>query len=82
MINCEVPLIWTWSENCALTRKVARGADANADPTVDEISIPTNATSKITVIKLYIPVATLSAQDDNELIRTIKKRIWKNCKME
>ena len=36
---------------------------------------PTNATSKITYSKLYVPVVTLSTEDDNKLFRAIKNRI-------
>ena len=33
---------------------------------------PTNAISKITYSKLYVPVVTLSTEDDNKLFRAIK----------
>ena len=36
---------------------------------------PTNAISKITYSKLYVPVVTLSTEDDNKLFRAIKNRI-------
>ena len=32
----------------------------------------TNATFRITDIKLYVPVATLSTQDDNNLLKQVK----------
>ena len=56
LINCEVSLALTWSEDCVITsmekriRTVANSGDS-----------PTNATFKITDTKLYVPVVTLSA---------------------
>ena len=63
-MNCEVSLTLTWSENCVLTSKVYREA-TNA---VTEINDPTSAVFKIEDTKLYVPVVTLSAQDDNKLL--------------
>ena len=67
-INCEVPLILTWSENCLLTSKAYRRAVATqgGNPAVPEINNPTGATFKITDKKLHVPVVTLSAENDNE----------------
>ena len=61
-----------WSENCVITNKAYREADADADPAVAGINAPTNATFKITDKKLYVPVATLSIQDDNKLLKSLK----------
>ena len=47
LINCEVELILTWSENCVL-------ADITANVT------PSGAIFKITDTKLYVTVVTLS----------------------
>ena len=47
LINCEVELILTWSENCVL-------ADMTANVT------PSGAIFKITDTKLYVTVVTLS----------------------
>ena len=63
LINCEVSLTLTWSENCIITSKVTREADPDADPTLDGINNPTNAVFKITDCKLYVPAVTLSAED-------------------
>ena len=52
LINCEVSLILTWSENCVLTdikTQIARGTRV-------AINAPTNATFKITDVKLYVPL--------------------------
>ena len=48
LINCEVSLILTWSENCVLTSKATRDADPDADPAVAEVNNLTNAVFKIT----------------------------------
>ena len=53
LINCEVNLILTWSRNCV----IAYGEDANQ-----------NATFAITDTKLYVPVVTLSTQDNAKLL--------------
>ena len=81
LINCEVSLTLTWSENCVLISKATvliskatREADPDANPAVDEINNPTNATFKITDTKLYIPVVTLSAENDNKLLGQLKAR--------
>ena len=48
LINCEINLILTWSENCVLTRSATRDADPDADHSVAAIDNPTNAIFKIT----------------------------------
>ena len=68
LINPEVSLTLTWSENCVITSKVTRDADPDADPAVAGINNPTNAVFKITNCKLYVPEVTLSAEDDNKLL--------------
>ena len=57
LINCEVYLILTWSRNCVI---VSRN-DANQ-----------NATFAITDTKLYVPVVTLSTQDNEKLLQQLK----------
>ena len=32
LINCEINLILTWSENCVITSKATRDADPDAGP--------------------------------------------------
>ena len=72
MINCEVSLTLTWSENCVITSKATRKADPDADPAVAEIHNATNAVFKIIDSTLYVPVVTLSAVDDNKLLEQLK----------
>ena len=72
LINCEVSLTLTWSENCVLTSKATREADPDADPAVAGINNPANALFKITDCKLHVPVVTLSVEDDNKLLEQLK----------
>ena len=78
MINCEVSLTLTWSENCVLTditTQTTRNANPNADRPVlarERIDAPTNETLQITGTKLYVPVVTLSTQDDNKLLEQLR----------
>ena len=72
LINCEINLILTWSENCVLTSKATRDADPDADPAVAAINNPTNATFKITDTKLYVPVVTLSTENDKTLLEQLR----------
>ena len=74
----EVSLTLTWSENCVLTEittQAARNAHPNADLTVEareSMEAPTNITFKITDTKLYVPVDTLTTEDDNNFLEQLK----------
>ena len=57
LINCEVSLILTWSSTCVL----AAVGDANQA-----------ATFEITDTKLYVPVVTLSAQENTKFLQQLK----------
>ena len=67
LINCEINLVLKWSANFVITSKATRDANPNANPGVAAINNPINATCKITDTKLYVPVVTLSMEDDNKL---------------
>ena len=57
LINCEVNLILTWSSSCVLIAT----------------SIPNqNATFAITDTKLYVPVVTLSTQENTKFLQQLK----------
>ena len=71
LINCEINLILTWSKNCVITSKVTRDAEPDVNPAVAEIDNPTGATFKIRDTKLYLPVVTLSTEDDNKLLQQL-----------
>ena len=84
LINCEINLILTWSENCVLTSKATRdkvidtGTDEN--PQFSEINNPTNATFKITDTKLHVPVVTLSTKDYNNFLEQLKSGFKRTIK--
>ena len=63
LINCKVELSLRWIENCVLTTAPI-DADANA-------SGADSATFKITDAKLYVPIVTLSAEDDAKLSKLL-----------
>ena len=57
LINCEVNLILTWSSTCVLIAT----------------NIPNqNATFAITDTKLYVPVVTLSTQENTKFLQQLK----------
>ena len=65
LINCEVSLTLTWSENWVLTdisTQSARVAQGD-DPEKERIDATTNVIFKTTDTKLYVPVVTLSTKD-------------------
>ena len=57
LIKCEVNLILTWSENCV----VVYADNANQNPR-----------SEITETTLYVPVVTLSTQDNANSLQQLK----------
>ena len=73
LINSEVSLDLKWSKNCVLTSKATRETDSDADPVVLAINSPTNAEFSITDCKLYVPVVTLSAENENKLYEKLKE---------
>ena len=81
LINCEINLILTWSENCVLTSKATRDTDPDADPTVAAIDNPTKATFQITDTKLYVPVVTLSTENDKKLLEQLTTGFKRTIKL-
>ena len=74
LINCEVELKLKWNKNCVLISKAtanARAAQGNI-PARALINTPLEATLTVTNCKLYVPVVTLHAIDDNKLINSLK----------
>ena len=75
LINCELSLILTWSINCIITSLEKRVITNTGRDTP-----PANATFKITDTKLYVPVVTLSSENDKTLLEQLStgfKRIIK-----
>ena len=68
LINCEVELILTWTKSCAL-----------ADMTVAN-NPPTGLEFQITDKKLYVPVVTLSKENDIKVLEKLKSGFKKTIK--
>ena len=80
LVNYEVELILTWFKNCVLIDKSTTEADYGANPVVYEIDNPENATFKITDVKLFVPVVTLSKENDMQLLEQLKTGFKKTIK--
>ena len=86
LINSEIKLILTCSENCVLTNLITqttRDADPNTEPPVQpkgRIDASTNATFKVTDTKLYVPVVTLSTENDKKLLEQLKSGFKRTIK--
>ena len=70
LISCEVSLELKWNEHCVVTSLENR--IINAGPPVIRGNVPTSATLSITGCKLYIPVVTLSKDDEIKLLTNLK----------
>ena len=68
LINCEIELILTWSKNCVL----ADMTTANNPPIGLEF--------QITDTKLYVPVVTLSKENDKKLLEQLKSGFKRTVK--
>ena len=53
---------------------LTRDAGPNGDPAVEAINAPKGATFKIKDTKLYVPVVTLSVENDNKFLEQLKTR--------
>ena len=76
LINCEVELILTWSKNCVLADMTTRDTEDD-DPA---IVAPSGAKFKITDTKLYVPVVTLSKENDIKLLEQLKSGFKRTIK--
>ena len=75
LINCEVSFILTWSENCVITSMEKRiTVKTRRDAS------PTGATFKIADTKLYVPVVTLSTENDNNFLKQLKSGFKRTIK--
>ena len=83
LINCEVFLTLTWSQNCVLiniTTQTARAAQGD-NPAKPAIDAPTNATFQITDTKLYVPVITLLTENDKRLLEQLRTGFKRTIKL-
>ena len=70
LISCEVFLELKWRKNCVITSLERRQVDAG--PPVVRDNATTGATLSITNCKLYVPVVTLSKDDEIKLLTNLK----------
>ena len=70
LISCEVSLELKWNKNCVITSLGERQVDAG--PPVVRDNSPTGATLAIKNCELYIPVVTLSKDDEIKLLTNLK----------
>ena len=80
LINCEEELILTWFKNFVLIDKITRNANHGANPIFYEINNPEDATFQITDTKLYVPVVTLSKENNIKLLEKSKSGFKKTIK--
>ena len=80
LITWKIELILTWFKNCVLISKATREADYDADPIVYEIDNPEDATFQITDTKLYVPVVTLSKENNIKLLEQLKSGFKRTIK--
>ena len=73
-------LILTWFKNCVLKDKLTREANYDANPNVYEIDNPENSIFQITDTKLYVPVVTLSKENDIKLLEQLKSGFKRTMK--
>ena len=76
LINCEVELILTWSKNCVLADMTVRAAQGGNPAIV----APTGLEFKITDTKLYVPVVSLSKENDIKLLEQLKSGFKRTIK--
>ena len=70
LISCEVSLELKWNKNCVITSLEERQVDAGLP--VERDNSPTGATLAINDCKLYMPVVTLSKEDEIKLLTNLK----------
>ena len=70
LISCEVSLNLKWNKNCVITSLQRRPIDENNPPNRD--NAPTGATLAINDCRLYIPVVTVSKDDEIKLLTNLK----------
>ena len=74
LINCEIELDLSWSRYCVIS-KISRTSRAvpNTDPVEYEVTATTNsATFRINNAKLFVPVVTLSVNDNTKFLENTR----------
>ena len=78
LISCEVSLELKWDKNCVIISLEQRQVDAG--PPVVRDNDPTGPTLNINDCKLYIPVVTLSKDDEMKLLTNLKSGFRREIK--
>ena len=81
LINCEISLTLSCSESCvinSLEKRLVRVAQGGNPAVYGDF--PESAAFKIKDCKLYVPVVTLSAKNDNKLLEELKKGFKRTIK--
>ena len=78
LISCEVSLGLKWNKNCVITSLKER--QVYAGPPVVRDGAPTGASLAINDCKLYIPVVTLSKDDEIKLLTNLKSGFTREIK--
>ena len=76
LINCEIELDLRWSKHCVISEvsRTFREVDPNANPVVYEVATArTKAIFQINNAKLYVPVVTLSINDNIKFLENLKQ---------
>ena len=68
LINCETELISTWSKNCVLADMTATNNQ------------PTGLEFQITDTKLYVPIVSLSTENDKKVLEQLKSGFKRTVK--
>ena len=70
----------TWFKNFALIDKLTRDADYGDNARVSEINNPENAIFQITDTKLYVPIVSLSKENDINLLEQLNSGFKRTIK--
>ena len=74
-------MILSWYKECVLVGRALRNApDPQPNPPIAAIESPTSAKFEITDCKLYVPIVTLSAENDNKLLEQLKSGFKRTIK--
>ena len=78
LISCKVSLDLKWNKNCVITSLERRQVDAGPPKVRD--NAPTSATLNINDCKLYVPVVTLSKNNEIKLLTNSKSGFKREIK--
>ena len=77
LINCEITVILSWYKECVLVGRAFRGPPAAA---ANRINSPTDTKFERTDCKLYVPIVTLSAENNNKINQDLKSGFRRSIK--